>query len=300
MLPANLLNSDRAGAPMLNIKKILLPLDLEETVLPVAVIRQAAALAHHFHSEILVLHVIRTLSYWTSSDSARELIEKGVANEQERLKDCLGSELHGLSVRSLVVKGDPALEILRTVADQKIDLIVMPTHGYGAYERFLVGSVTAKVLHNGQCPVWAGAHLEGESGQPFAIRNVLCAVDFSTHSPKTIRWAQDVANEFGARLTLAHVTPGVEIYGPGGYHVVTRMKEELVNGSMEQMAKIQQELGTSAEVFIGSGDAPKVITQAAKETKADLLVVGCRSLDHRFGNTAYGIIRESRVPVFSV
>src|ERR1019366_8468343 len=89
MLPANLLNSDRAGAPMLNIKKILLPLDLEETVLPVVVIRQAAALAHHFHSEILVLHVIRTLSYWTSSDSARELIEKGVANEQERLKDCL-------------------------------------------------------------------------------------------------------------------------------------------------------------------------------------------------------------------
>jgi nucleotide-binding universal stress UspA family protein len=219
---------------MLNIRKILLPLDLEETVLPVVVIRQAAALAHHFHSEILVLHVIRPLSYMAGSETARELIEQDVASEQEKLKVCLGSELNGLSVRRLVVKGDPAHEILRTVADQKIDLIVMPTHGYGPYERFLVGSVTAKVLHNGECPVWAGAQVEDVPGQPFAIRNVLCAIDFSTHSPKTIRWAQDVANGFGAGLTLAHVTPGVEIYGPGGYHILTDMKRELVTQANSQ------------------------------------------------------------------
>jgi len=233
-------------------------------------------------------------------NTARELMERDVASEQEKLKECLGSELNGLSVRHLVVKGDPAHEILRTVADQKIDLIVMPTHGYGMYEKFLLGSVTAKVLHNGVCPVWTGAHGEDAPDQKFAIRNVLCAVDFSTHSPKTVRWAQDVANEFGAQLTLAHVTPGVEIYGPGGYHVLTDMKQELVNGATKQMAKIQEEVGTKAEVFIGSGDVPKVMSQAAKETKADLLVVGCRSLDHRFGNTAYGIIRESHVPIFSL
>ena len=285
---------------MLSVKKILLPMDLEETVLPVVVVRQAAALAHHFHSEILLLHVVRPLTYIAGGNTARELIEQEVAFTQEKLKECLGSGLNGLSVQRLVVKGDPAHEIFRTVAEQKIDLIVMPTHGYGAYERFLVGSVTAKVLHNGGCPVWACAHVEDAPGQPFAIRNVLCAVDFSTHSLKTVRWAQDIANEFQARLTLAHVTPGVEIYGPGGYHVLTDMKQELVDGSMKQMAKIQQELGTKAEVFIGSGDVPKVMSQAAKETKADLLVVGCRSLDHRFGNTAYGIIRESHVPVLSV
>lgn len=285
---------------MLDIKKILLPLDLEESVLPSVVIRQAAALAHHFHSEILVLHVVRPLTYVAGSGATREMIERDVASEQDKLKECFGSELDGLSIRRLVLKGDPTREILRTVAEEKIDLIVMPTHGYGAYEKFLVGSVTAKVLHNGDCPVWTAAHVEGVPGQPFAIHNVLCAVDFSTHSAKTIRWAQDVANEFGAHLTLAHVTPGVEIYGPGGYHVLTDMKRELVDGAMKQMAKIQQELGTKAEVFIGCGDVPKVMSQAAKETKADLLVVGSRSLDQRLGNTAYGIIRESQVPVFSV
>jgi len=285
---------------MLNIKKILLPLDLEDTSLPAAVIHQAASLAHHFHSEIIVLHVVRPLTYMSGSETALEQIEHQAAAEREKLKDCLGSELNGLSVRSLVFKGDPAREILRAAVDENIDLIVMPTHGYGRYERFLVGSVTMKVLHNGKCPVWTGAHLENAPGQPFAIRNVLCAVDFNTHSQKTVRWAHDLANEFGARLTLAHATPGVEIYGPGGTHVLTDMKRELVDGAMRQMAKLQQELGTKAEVFIGCGDAPKVINQAAKEAKADLLLVGCRSLDRRFGNTAYGIIRESHVPVCSV
>jgi nucleotide-binding universal stress UspA family protein len=285
---------------MLSFKKILLPLDLEESVLPAIVIRQAAALAHHFQSEVLVLHVVKPLTYLAGGNTVRELIERDVASEEEKLKECLGSELNGLLVRRMVVKGDPAHEILRTVADQKIDLIVMPTHGYGAYERFLVGSVTAKVLHNGGCPVWTAAHVEGGPGQPFAIGSVLCAVDFSTHSQKTVRWAQDVANEFGARLTLAHVTPGVEIYGPGGYHVLADMKQELVDGARKRMCKLQEEVGTKGEVFIGTGDIPKVMSQAAKETKADLLVVGSRSLDHRFGNTAYGIIRESHTPILSV
>jgi len=285
---------------LLNIKKILLPLDLEQGTLPAAVIHQAAALAHHFHAEILVLHVVKPLTYIAGKDAARESMEQDVTSEQEKLKELLGPELNGLSVRDVVVKGDPAREILRTAAGEKIDLIVMPTHGYGAFEKFLVGSVTAKVLHNGECPVWTEAPAEGATGQPFAIRRVLCAVDFSAHSAKTIRWAHAVANEFGAQLTLAHVTPGVEIYGPGGYHVITDMKQELVSGAMRQMARIQQELGTKAEVFIGSGDVPKVMRQAAEETKADLLVVGCRSLDRRFGNTAYGIIREARVPVLSI
>lgn len=285
---------------MLNIKKILLPLDLQEAELPVAMVRQAASLAHRFHAEILVLHVVKPLTYFAGNETARELIEQAVANEQENLKKCLGAELDGIIVKRIVLRGDPAHEIVRTARDEKIDLIFMPTHGYGAIERFLVGSVTAKVLHNSEFPVWTGAHVENAPGQQLAVRKVLCAVDFSPHSPKTIRWAQDMTTEFGAQLTLAHVTPGVEIYGPGGYHVLQEMKDELMSSATKQMAEIQQKLGTKAEVFIGSGDVPKVITQAAKETKADLLVVGCRSLGGRLGSSAYGIIRESPIPVLSV
>jgi hypothetical protein len=46
---------------MLNIKKILLPVDFPNTALPV--VHQAATLAHHFHSEIAMLHVVTAQSH---------------------------------------------------------------------------------------------------------------------------------------------------------------------------------------------------------------------------------------------
>jgi nucleotide-binding universal stress UspA family protein len=285
---------------LLSIKRILLPLDLEQTTLPVAVVHEAAALTRHFHSEMFILHVVKPLTYLADSGTARELLEQAVAKEQEDLSKCLGTALDGNPFKRIVVKGDPAREILRTARDENMDLIVMPTHGYGAFEKFMLGSVTAKVLHQSACPVWTGAHLEDVPVGQFAIRNVLCAVDFTPRNSKTIRWAHEAAGEFGAKLTLAHVTPAMEIYGPGGYHVLSDMKKELVNSAKAQMAKIQQELGIQAAVFIGSGDVAKVVSQAAKETKADLIVAGCRSIGGRFGDTAYGIIRESSVPVVSI
>ena len=56
---------------------------------------------------------------------------------------------------------------------------MMLTHDYGPFRRFLLGSVTAKILHDAACPVWTSAHLEtwpvaGDVG----IRKVLGAVDF--------------------------------------------------------------------------------------------------------------------------
>ena len=63
--------------------------------------------------------------------------------------------------------------------------------------------------------------------------------------------------------------------GAGGSYVDQRWKEELVSNASQQMAKLQQDTGIKADVFIGSGDVPKVLSQAAKQTKADLLVTGC-------------------------
>jgi nucleotide-binding universal stress UspA family protein len=284
---------------MLNIRNILLPLDLQESALPVPFVRQASALSHRFHAQLLILNVVKRLSYLGTHATVEQMMEEDLASERAKLQKLLGAELDG--ARHLLVKGDPAREILLAARDERIDLIVMPTHGYAAVERFLMGSVTAKVLHNSECPVWTGAHIAEPRNGELSIRKVLCAVDFGGHSTETtIGWAQNIASEFGAKLTLAHATPSVEIYGPGGYHVLNEMKADLVKSTTEQIAKLQQEMGTQAEVFIGSGDVSKVMSQAAKETGADLIVVGPRAVDGRFGTNAYGIIREAGVPVLRV
>jgi nucleotide-binding universal stress UspA family protein len=134
----------------------------------------------------------------------------------------------------------------------------------------------------------------------FAIRNVLCAVDFGGRSHQAVSWAAQIAAAFRAHLTLAHVTASVEFWGPGGNYVNPKWREELVNGASQYLAALQKEMGTKADVLIGSGDVPKVLSQAVKQTKADLLVTGCYPYGGNLRIHGYAIICAVRIPVLSV
>jgi nucleotide-binding universal stress UspA family protein len=176
---------------------------------------------------------------------------------------------------------------------------MMPSHGY-AFNRFLLGSVTVKVLYGTECPVWTGAHVEESSTQEFAIHNVLCAVELSPRSSEVVSWAVQIAAPFGAHLTLAHVTASVEIWGPGGNYANPKWKKEIVGDAAQQLARLQKDMGVKADVFIGSGDVAKVLGQAAKQTKADLLVTECYPYGGNLRIHGYAIICTVPIPVLSV
>ena len=288
---------------MLNIQKILLPVDFPNASLPV--VHQAATLAHHFHSEIVMLHVVTAQSHAAGVPEGGpelagwDILAEVVREAQKELDQSLRLELEGLAIERMLVKGDPAQAIVRTAQVEKADLIMMPSHG-STFDQFLLGSVTAKVLHGSECPVWTGAHVEESPAPEFAIRNVLCAVDLGPRSHKTVSWGAQMAAEFGALLTLVHVTASVEIWGPGGSYVNPKWKEALVRDASEHLAELQQDMGIKADVLIGSGDVPKVLTQAAKQTKADLLVTGCYPYGGNLRIHGYGIICAVPIPVLSV
>lgn len=288
---------------MLKIQKILLPVDFPNTSLHV--IHQAATFAHHFHSEIVMLHVATAESHaagvpedgpeFAAWDVQAEILREA----QQKQDQALSTDLAGLAIRSLLVKGDAARTIVQTAQQENADLIMMPSYGF-AFNQFLMGSETAKVLNETECPVWTDAHVEQFPVLGLAIRNVLCAVDFKPYNVNAISWAQRMAAEFGARLTLAHVTSSVELWGPGGSYVVPKLKEALFGDASEQIAKLKKEMGLDAEVFIGSGDVPKVIRQAVKQTKADLLVTGVRPYGGHLRTHGYAIICAVPVPVLNV
>jgi nucleotide-binding universal stress UspA family protein len=189
-----------------------------------------------------------------------------------------------------------------TARDKSVDLVVMPTHGEEAFFRFLLGSVTAKVLHECDCPVWTGAHVEETPVREFAIRRVLCSVDLSPHSRHTVTLATEFAAAVDATLTLVHVTSSVEIYGPGGSFVDPEWKEKIVGIAAKEIAELQQDAGTKAEVIIESGNVPQMLNRVAEQAAADVLVIGHRPGRSHLGDNGngYGIIRESRIPVLSV
>lgn len=287
---------------MLHIKKILLPVDFPSPAIPV--IHQAATLARQFDSELLMLHVATEHSFTCGVPRGTELahwdlraeILKAAANDPQH---SLQSVFNGLTIRALVIAGDPFLKIVKTAREQSADLIMMPSHGF-TFSQFLLGSVTAKVLDWEPCPLWTGAHVDEPPTKKFAINKILCAVDFGLRSDRALMWASQMASEFNAKLTLAYVTPGVEFWGPGGYSVNQEWKEALVRNASRQMAELQQRLGTNAEVFIGSGDVPEVLGEAARQTNADLLVTGSYPYGVHLRTHGYAIMCAVPVPVLNI
>lgn len=289
---------------MLKIEKILLPLDFIS--MPLHLVHQAVALAHHFDAEIILLHVVTDLSYPAGvfedrhEQIAKDLLEEVIARAQRKLDTSLQEELRGLTIRRIMLRGDPASEIVRTAHEESAGLVMISANRGGAFQQFLLGSVTAKVLHQCGCPVWTGSHLEDGALRKFAVRNVLCPVDFGVHSAHTISWAAQMASEFNARLVLAHATPGVEIYGPGGRLIDNKMKTELESAAAEKLTQLQQEVGIQAEIMIDSGDPPAVLKRLVQQANADLMVLGSRPIGDRFRSGGYAIICESPIPVLSV
>ena len=158
--------------------KILLPVDFPNT--EPRVVHQAAFLARHFHSEIMLLHVVTPLSYPAGvlesghEITARDLHAEIIKRAQKDLDQSLRQELDGIAVKRLLLKGDPAREIVQAAREEKVDLIVMSTHGHGVLYRFLLGRwrrkcCTTAIVRFGRLPTWKKRqHVSSPSATFFA------------------------------------------------------------------------------------------------------------------------------------
>ncbi len=288
---------------MFAISKILLPIDFSERSFSAA--RSAIAVASHFNSEITFLHVISSHREMTSAEGALKVMESPtVRAERERaLEDFMKEELRSLKVNRVVLGGDPARRIVEFADSGKFDLIMMSTHGYGPFRRFLLGSVTAKVLHDAHCPVWTGVHAEQapreESG---ALAQIVCAIDLGCQSRETLEWAARLAAEMKAPLTLVHV---VETLVPHtlSFDLSPEWRKHVREEATAALENLEKDLGIHAAIHLEVGDVHKGVCLAATELKADWVVIN-RGADGGFGGrlrtNAYAIIRDSPCPVVSV
>lgn len=284
---------------MRELPKILLPVDFSDRCFGAA--HFARDLAHHFQSELTLLHVL-TPAYHPIPIEMAAYFAPRPAEARKALDAFLSEELHEISVRRVVLEGDPAGTIVDFARSEEMDLIVMPTHGPGPFRRFLLGSVTAKVLHDSNCPVATGVHLEDAPPvESLLKRNVVVAIDLGPHSEKVLAWAAGMARAFEARLTTVHAIPSLEAHA--GEYFDPSWRTILTKQARERMERLQQTVGLAAEILINSGDAPMVIRCAALRNSASLVVIGRGSAGGVFGRlrtNAYAIIREAPCPVVSV
>ena len=287
-----------------SLPKILLPLDFSPKDINAA--RYAIQLAEAFEARITLLHVL-TQHYGFDmpgfeNEELSGFLSENENNAQKQLDAFLKRGFRDLKVKRVLVKGDPAREIVRYAHSERFNLIVMPTHGHGPFRRKLLGSVTAKVLHDVNIPVLTGVHIEKPiTGKSTSLRQIACAIDLGPDSERTIRWASGLGSRFNSVVTAVHVVASFEFpgegYGPPGWARLAR--EKLMNS----VAKLLRKCEVDAQIHLEVGDVPEALCSAATKLRANLLVIGRGPLTdagERLSTNAYAIIRKSPCAVVSV
>lgn len=200
-------------------KRIVVPLDgssLAEQALPVA-----ARIARASGASLILVRVLITLEEPEWGPTRGVPFDHQVITDKERAEAAAylsdverRTDLEGLGITTVVAEGDAAQNILSMAQDRKADLIVMNSHGYTGFKRWVLGSVAEKVARHSTAPVFilrdaAGlsASLQAENHTP----RVMVAVDGSTLSETTLPFAVSLAVALAyparAALKLVRVLP---------------------------------------------------------------------------------------------
>lgn len=294
---------------MLPLFHILMPVDFSDRCLGMA--QCAKALADRYQARLTLLHILETPVMLSGEFGAvpmpAELSPASIADTEQALHEFGGEALHDPHVHRVVIKGEPApgepaRQIVQYAKDEDVDLIAMPTHGYGAFRRFLLGSITAKVLHDAPMPVLTGAHLDDKSAiMQMPIRRVLCAVDQGPHSAKTLAFAAQLACDMHAKLATVHIIEVPDARRSENFGA--DWQEGLIRIAKDDLHQLLSEVGATSDVFVKLGEPAKVVSHLAQSIHTDLLVIGRGPEDGHAGRLrthAYNMIRSAPCPVISV
>ena len=135
--------------------KILLPIDFSPS--SQAALETAADLAQHFHAELHLVNVIPLFPTSTLPDFVPEekFVEESQARAERQLAKCTAAlQAKGIKSTSSVEAGnDVAGNILEVIDREKIDMVVISTHGISGWHPLVFGSVAEKVVKLVQCPI---------------------------------------------------------------------------------------------------------------------------------------------------
>lgn len=299
---------------MIDIHRILCPVDFSEPSR--RALAHAVTLARWYRARLTVLHAYHVMPLAPMAPEMSPAlalpaeVREQLRGELERFAEPAGAD--AVPVEFAVVEGSAAREILRRAQDDPTDLIVIGTHGRSGFERFMLGSVTEKILHRASCAVLTIPCRTASTPPVPVFERVLCALDFSACSMHALDHAISLAQEANACLTIAHVFEADVPMSSDWRTTLTpeRVRQALValeeEGQAQLARAVPRNLGSSCTVdtVMTSGQPAKELLKLADERNADLIVLGVRGRNAAdlmfFGSTTNTIIRRAACPVLAV
>ncbi|MGA7915450.1 MAG: universal stress protein [Candidatus Acidiferrales bacterium] len=279
------------------IQKILFPVDFSPACAAMAGYARRAATI--FQARVALLHVANLASHNGYEMYVRPVPEiedeqRGLA--QERLNSFLQAEFPSSESERFLAFGDVADEITHMANAGAFDLIMMPTHA-GRFRRMLLGSTTAKVLIDADCPVLTSEHAETMVPKPLEPRRWLCAISLNDDSGRVLRAASEAAQATGARLSVVHAIQVSAL----GLPKELRREDELdlleAREARHRVEQLQRTVGSDAPFQIMAGPSVKeALVEAVRRSRTDVFIVGRRE-QH---DLAYQIVRDSPATVLSI
>src|SRR5712664_1941239 len=288
---------------MTTTQNILFPVDFSPSCVAMAAyVKRAAAI---FGARVTLVHVFDLYSHDGFQLYVLALSE--VAEEQQNLaRDKLDSflkfEFPLVECPRILSSGDAAAQIVQLAKTGRFDLIIMPTHA-SLFRRMLLGSTTAKVLNDADCPVLTTQHAETISPRQLEHREWVCAIGLDSDSERDLRYAIQAAESVHANLTLVHVIATSPPELRVGLDLEERLLSAKTEGASRRIEELQAAAGSRALVNIASGSIKHVLTEQARRLWADVLMIGRSPQSGALGrlrDLSYAIAREAPCPVLSV
>ena len=294
----------RASGPF---RSILFPTDFSKS--SEAIADHVAGIAKTLGTKVWLLSIEPWLEAWHGSsesyfgpftESATVKLEhERQASSELRLKmlDRLQKQYFSSVESECCVRGGGVAETVVEFAKEKdVGMIMMATRGQGPKRRFMIGSTTAKVLHDSPCAVWTSPH-PCELGPFHPYRNIVIAMNYRKLSADLLVRASEIAGRFGASLSVFRAIPD---FGTPEHALALKLKQELAATIKSQLAREK----LKASVHLIEGDPGEVIGQVATEiAAADLIVTGRGHLDEAAGHLRthnYEIIWNAPCPVITL
>ena len=267
--------------------RILVPLDGSE--LAERALEPALKIGRRQKGEVILLrvpvyrHVMVPSTAGYGHFLPEQSFEEQEAGDEAYLKEVQRTRSHpDVTIRTKLVSGDVAGVIVDTAVDEEVDLIVMTTHGYSGFTRWMLGSVTERILRGSPCPVLVIRHGE-------ALSNVVITLDGSQLAEAALEPGLEIARLFDSvptsswSLTLLRVDQGeklssvdlalLEMAGSGLGKEVAQVEGDQVKNYLQSIARKYETPEQKIEIAIATGSPAQGILEFAEPRSVDLIVM---------------------------
>ncbi len=289
------------------------------------------AMAQEFDADLTICHIVQDTVMLSSHAQAGFSTEEVTAQRLDDAREAIRylAKEADVNAKPLVSLGHPADEITRLAKKKDIDLVITATHGGSGIKRFLVGSITDRLVKTLECPLLVlhspNQNQTSRGKGKLTLERILVGCDFSDGSGLAFDYALSLAQEFEAELHLVHVIkprPHTPLTPPGKAEFRedhfpcfpediekddSEYRGYLLNQVEERLAGMVPEESRhwcTPVVRIRQGEPYRELLDYTLDHKIDMIVLGIHghSLLEQFlvGSTTDRVISRADCPVMAV